>query len=257
MKTFSDGDWVLLTTDKGKNWLVRLIHGEYFSCHLGTIAHDEIIGKQEGDEWITPKGQKIFFFSPTLTDFLFHIKRRTQIIYPKDIGAILCYGDIRPHMSVLESGVGSGALTVFLLAYLAGCGILVSVEAREEFAKLAENNIRRVFGKKPDNWHLVVSDIELPGISAQFDRLILDLPEPWKAVPSATPLLKRGGILVSLSPQISQIQWVNRELKKQGFRFIQVFEILKRDWYVDEKRLRPMDRMVAHTGFLIVARKTY
>lgn len=257
MNTFNEDEWVLVTTQKGKDWLIRLKSGETFSCHLGSIRHADIITRKEGEYWETPSGTKLFFFRPTLTDFLFHLKRKTQIMYPKDIGAILCYGDIRPGMAVLESGVGSGALTLFLLSYLGVSGCVISVEKRPEFAELARNNVKKVFGCYPPSWHLVVADIENPPFSATFDRVILDLPEPWRATESAAGLLKDGGILVSLSPQVAQLQVVSRELRKRGFRRFQIFEILKRDWLINEHRTRPADRMIAHTGFLLIARKTF
>jgi tRNA (adenine57-N1/adenine58-N1)-methyltransferase len=256
MSLFREGEWVLITTQKGKDWLVLLKSGSVFSCHLGSIRHDEIMTKKEGDVWETPSGTKLLFFRPALTDFLFHIKRRTQIMYPKDIGAILCYGDIRPGMTVLESGVGSGALTMFLLAFIGNNGKVVSVEKRPEFARLARENIQKVFGEIPPSWQLVVADIESPPFVATFDRIILDLPEPWRAVDSASMLLKDGGILVSLSPQVVQLQMVARALRKKGFRCFQIFEVLKRDWLINEHRTRPADRMIAHTGFLLFARKT-
>jgi tRNA (adenine57-N1/adenine58-N1)-methyltransferase len=256
MSTFCEGEWVLITTQKGKDWLVQLKKGATFSCHFGSIRHDEIMTKKEGDYWETSSGAKLFFFRPALTDFLFHIKRRTQIMYPKDIGAILCYGDIRPGMTILESGVGSGALTLFLLAFAGQRGRVVSVEKRPEFAELARNNVRKVFTQDPPSWQLVVADIEAPPFSETFDRIILDLPEPWKAAESASILLKDGGILISLSPQVFQLQMMARALRRKGFRCFQIFEILKRDWLISESRTRPADRMIAHTGFLLFARKT-
>ncbi len=252
---FKAGDQVILTTDKGKSWLIKLQLGENFSCHLGSISHDNIIGKCPGDSWTTPKGTKIFFFYPTLNDFLFKLTRRTQIVYPKDIGAMLCYGDIRSGMTVLESGVGSGALTMFLLNAVGTSGMLVSVETRKEFVELALNNVKKFFDPIPKQWNLVVGNIENIAFNYCFDRVVLDLPEPWKAVPNVSKIIKPGGIIVSLSPQITQLQWTARELKKHGFRFLQIFEILKRDWHIDDRRSRPADRMIAHTGFLLFGRK--
>ncbi|MGC8720224.1 MAG: tRNA (adenine-N1)-methyltransferase [Thermodesulforhabdaceae bacterium] len=256
MSTFCEGEWVLITTQKGKDWLVQLKKGATFSCHFGSIRHDEIMTKKEGDYWETSSGAKLLLFRPALTDFLFHIRRRTQIMYPKDIGAILCYGDIRPGLSILESGVGSGALTLFLLAFAGPRSRIVSVEKRPEFAELARNNVRKVFGQDPPSWQLVVADIESPPFSTTFDRVVLDLPEPWKAAESAAALLKEGGILISLSPQVLQLQMLTKALRKRGFRCFQIFEILKRDWLISETRTRPADRMIAHTGFLLFARKT-
>lgn len=255
MGAFRPGEWVFLTTDKGKSWLIQLSSGENFSCHLGTLSHDDIIGREEGECWVTPKGVNVFFFRPGIPDFLFHLRRKTQIIYPKDAAMIICYGDIRPGMKVLESGLGSGALALFLLSAIGPSGMLVSVEIRPEFARLARDNVRKFFGDLPPQWNVVISDIENPCLKGSFDRIVLDLPEPWKALPAVAGLLKPGGIIAGLSPQITQVYAMVRELRRQGFRFIQTFEILKRDWHIDERRTRPADRMVAHTGFLIFGRK--
>ena len=255
MPRFRTGEWVLLSAQKGKKWLVRVGEGP-FSCHIGTIQMQDVVDREEGDCIETSKGAKLFLFRPALEDYIFSMNRKTQIIYPKDLGAIIFYGDIRPGDFILESGIGSGALTLALLRALCGRGMLVSVEKRPEFAAAARENIRRFFGEDPANHQVVVADIQDFHMAGCVDRVFLDLPEPWHAVASVSRIMRDGALLVSLSPNVGQVQLMYKELKSNGFASIVNFELIKRDWMVDERRARPVDRMVAHTGFITVAKKT-
>lgn len=255
MSTFHLDEWVLLTAQKGKKWLVKVEEAP-FSCHLGTIQMREVVGKAEGDSLETHKGARLYLFRPTLEEYIFTMERPTQIIYPKDLSAMVFYGDIRPGDTILESGIGSGALSLALLKVMGERGHLISVEKRVRFAEQARENIYKFFGYHPGNHHLVVGDIQDFSLNGKVDRIFLDLPEPWHCIGSIAPLLHQGGLLVSLSPNIGQIQLVFKELKAHGFANIRTFELLKRDWLIDERRARPIDRMVAHTGFITVAKKT-
>lgn len=252
---FQLGEWVLLTSQKGKKWFVQIVEGP-FSCHLGAVSMKEMVGREEGESVMTSKGAKLFLFRPTLQEYIFTMDRRTQIIYPKDLATMIFYGDIHPGQTVLESGVGSGALSLALLRALGGKGRLVSVEKRFEFASLARENITKFFGGPLENHDLIVCDIGQFNSTAKFDRVMFDLPEPWHAVAPISRMVRQGGLLVSLSPNVGQIQLMARELRQNGFASINTFEILKRDWIIDERRARPQDRMRAHTGFITVAKKT-
>ncbi len=255
MARFHLDEWVLLTAQKGKKWLVK-VEDTPFSCHLGVISMREVVGKEEGDFLETHKGAKLFLFRPTLEEYIFTMDRPTQIIYPKDLSAIVFYGDIRPGDTILESGIGSGALALALLKALGEGGQLISVEKRPRFAEQARENISKFFGCHPPNHHLILADIQDFCLKTMVDRIFLDLPEPWHCIGAIAPLLRQGGLLVSLSPNVGQIQLVYKELKTHGFANIRTFELLKRDWLIDERRARPIDRMVAHTGFITVAKKT-
>jgi len=255
MSKFHVGEWVLLTAQKGKKWLVKVEEAP-FSCHLGTIQMREVAGKEEGDYLETHKGARLFLFRPTLEEYIFTMNRPTQIIYPKDLSAIVFYGDVRSGDTILESGVGSGALALALLKAMGGKGCLISVEKRERFAEQARENIFKYFGYHPANHHLIIGDIQDFSLKTKVERIFLDLPEPWHCIGSIAQLLQQGGLLVSLSPNVGQIQLVFKELKTHGFANIRTFELLKRDWLIDERRARPIDRMVAHTGFITVAKKT-
>ena len=255
MSTFRMGEWVLLTAQKGKKWLVRVEEAP-FSCHLGVIQMRDVVGKHEGDHLETHKGAKFFLFRPTLEEYIFTMDRPTQIIYPKDLGAIVFYGDIRPGDTVIESGIGSGALTLALLRAMRESGQLISVEKRLKFALQARENIYKFFGDHPPNHQIILADIQDFTINTMVDRVFLDLPEPWHCIGSVSQFLRQGGLLINLSPNVGQIQLVFNELKAHGFANIRTFELIKRDWLVDERRARPIDRMIAHTGFITVAKKT-
>jgi len=251
---FEYGDRVLVTSQKGRIWLVKIVDGP-FSCHLGTIDLNRLVGLADGDSLVTGKGARLFLFTPSLCDCIFKLKRRTQIIYPKDLGTMLFYGDVYPGLTVLESGIGSGALSLALLRAIGSRGRLISVENRLEFAQMARANVQRFGNGSARNHSIIVADVQDVALRGAVDRVFLDLPEPWVAVETAAHALKRGGLLVSLSPQVSQVQLTHRELRRHGFSRLSSFEILKRDWEIDDRRARPTDRMVAHTGFITMAKK--
>lgn len=254
MATLDWGEWVLLISQRGKRWLVK-IEDAPFSCHMGTVLLRDAVGRDEGEFLLTGEGSKLFLFRPTLADYIFKMRRRTQIIFPKDLGAMVFYGDVQAGNVVLESGIGSGALSLSLLRALGNQGQLISIEKRLEFAQLARDNITRFFGHSPANHHLIVGDIQDLALAVQVDRVFLDLPEPWHVIRLVAPYIDTGGILVSLSPNVAQVQFTVRELRTHGFTHIRCLEILEREWMVDERRARPKDRMIGHTGFLTIAKR--
>lgn len=254
MTVFRSNEWALLTTQKGKTWLVRVEDAPY-SSHLGTVNMLDAVGKEEGDFLETNKGAKLFLLRPTMEDYIFKMKRQTQIIYPKDLGAIIIYGDIQPGLTILESGVGSGSLSLALIRAVGERGRVISLEKRLEFASLANENITKFHETPQSNHHIIVADIQNICLGIQVDRVVLDLPEPWGAVGAVAPFLKMGGLLVSLSPNVGQVQLTHRELRCNSFINIKTFELLRREWMIDDLRARPVDRMIAHTGFITVAKK--
>ncbi len=255
MPVFSHGEWVLLASPRGKRWLLR-IEDSLFSCHLGSIQLSDVVGREEGDSIDTNTGSKLLLLRPTLEDYIFKMNRQTQIIYPKDLGAIIFYGDIQPGDMILESGIGSGALTLALLRAIGGRGKVISVERKWDFAMVARKNIRRFHGSSPETHQIIIGDINELKLNVKVDRAFLDLPEPWLAIGNVSQMLRRGGLLLTLSPNVGQVQMTYRELRWNGFTNMTTFELLKRDWMVDELRARPVDRMVSHTGFITVAKKT-
>jgi len=257
---FKEGDFVEIIDKKGKRYIFRLQKGKEFCFHQGKIEHNQIIGKEKGSLILTSRGEKVFVFSPLLLNFVLKMKRGAQIIYPKDIGHILVWGEIYPGLKILEAGTGSGALTIFLLKFTQGKGKIISYERRKEFLENAKRNIKNYFGTLPANLILRQRDIYKEGILKEdynLDRIIFDLPEPWRALKFAKEALKPGGILICYNPTTIQMYQIKEELDKiGGFYFEGMFEILQRRWKIEKNSIRPVDRMVAHTGFIFVARKT-
>ncbi len=246
------GELVLLIDPKDRRYLVTLEENGSFQNHAGSLLHADLVGVDEGSEVATSLGQGLRAFRPTLSDFILSMPRGAQVIYPKDIGPILMMADIGPNMKVLESGVGSGALSMAMLQ--AGASI-VGYEIREDFAGRAKNNVTKFLGEEVLNRYQVQIRDCYDGIEETgFDRVVLDLPEPWNVVEHAASSLKPGGIFVSYSPSITQSVQTTHTLKRSGFGELKTTEVLHRGWNIAGTSVRPDHRMVAHTGFLTRAR---
>lgn len=259
---FKKGELVTLVDTKEKKYLVTLKEKESFSFHKGKVELNQIIGKKAGDHVFSSKGEKLLIFRPTLWEYVLKMERGAQIIYPKDISQIITFADIFPGSKVFEAGTGSGALTLHLLRAVGNRGEVVSYESRKEFLEITQRNIER-FSKEvreeKSKLTLKNKDIE-EGIEEkkQFDRGILDLPEPWKVLGEMDKILKEGSILVCYLPTTTQITNLISTIKeefKETFYLMDIHEIIKRRWKRGENNLRPEDRMVAHTGFIILIRK--
>jgi tRNA (adenine57-N1/adenine58-N1)-methyltransferase len=252
------GERVLLVDRKDRRYLVRLVAGGTFQSHAGVVEHDALIGADDGSEHVarqrdgrTGPGRRFLVLRPTLSDLVLKMPRGAQVIYPKDLGAILMAGDIFPGARVLEAGVGSGALSMTLI----GAGAdLVGYEIRPDFAARALANVVDALG--PDTGYRVEERDIYEGIAAtDLDRVVLDLPEPWRVVAHAAAALAPGGILLSYLPTINQTAELRARLEHGGFGFAETFEVLRRTWHVEGRSVRPDHRMVAHTGFITTARR--
>lgn len=258
---FAEGDRVLFVDPRARRYLVTLKQGGEFHTHMGAVRHDDLIGKPEGSLVTATRGSKLLAFRPTLSDFVLKMQRGAQVVYPKDLGLILVYADIFPGARVLEAGAGSGSLTLALLRAVGDSGAVVSFEVREDHHKQATANIEawyRAFGSKADNLELVLGDVfDADSVSAHgpFDRMVLDLPEPWRAIDTTTSSLENGGALCCYLPTIPQVMQTVSALTAGGFALITTFEALLRTWNVAGQSVRPDHRMVAHTGFMVTARK--
>jgi tRNA (adenine57-N1/adenine58-N1)-methyltransferase catalytic subunit len=249
----AEGDLVQLIDVKGRRYQATLTAGKQFHSHSGFVEHDEIIGIDEGSTVRTTRGQAFIVVRPTLSEFILKMPRGAQVIYPKDIGPILMLADIGPGVRVLESGVGSGALSMGMLR--AGADI-VGYELREDFAERARLNVERFLGSDvTDRYRVELRDC-YEGIDEQdVDRVVLDLPEPWQVVPHAEKALRPGGIIVAYTPSVTQVMHVREALERGSFFGLHTSEVMQRGWYVEGQAVRPDHRMVAHTGFLTVARR--
>jgi len=239
---------------KGKRHLLRLKEGGRFTAMYGYVDHSDIVEGGDGCFINASKGPGYRFFYPTYGDYVMNIKRRAQIIYPKDSAAILMWGDIRGGQRVLESGIGQGAMSIAILNTMGGKGELVSYEIREEFAVDAAGFIKEFHGDA-DNHSIEIRSV-YDGIDGEFDRIILDLPEPWHVVKHCETGLRNGGIIVGYLPTILQaVTFVENLKASEIFEEIEVFEFTKRPWKIDGRSVRPEMWTYNHSAFLVKARK--
>jgi tRNA (adenine57-N1/adenine58-N1)-methyltransferase len=252
---------VLLKDKKGKRYIFALKKGETFSFHKGKVSHDEILKKRVGEKIFSSKGEELLILKPTLRDFILkRLKRISQILYPKDIGQILVLADIFEGSKVLEAGTGSGALTLYLIRAVGEKGRVVSIDEREDMIKNAKKNIEEFYQKKIEEIkNLILKKENLSEIKEKdFDRVILDLPDPWNYLEKVKEVLKEDGILACWLPTVLQVFELTEKVEKEfsnDFILEGIFETLQREWQKRKIALRPKDRMVAHTGFLIIFRK--
>jgi len=258
---FREGDLVLLKDKKGRKYLITLKKGKAFEFHHGKICHDEILKKKVGESIFSSKGKELLILKPTLAEFILkRLKRKTQIIYPKDAGQILVLADIFEGAKVLECGTGSGALTLYLLRQVGKDGRVFSIDVRKDMIRVAQKNIEDFFQKPIEKIeNLILRNQDLKDLEEKdFDRVVLDLPNPWDYLEKIKEILKPGGILACWLPTVLQIFTLVDKAQNEfykNFNLEGIFETLQREWQKEGKSLRPKDQMVAHTGFLITLRK--
>lgn len=259
MSQLQSGERIHLVDKKGRQYALTLKAGDRYQLSGHKIAHDDLIGKPDGS-LVTLSGNKTMLaLKPTFGDYVLKMPRGAQVLYPKDLALIPMWADVYPGARVFEAGTGSGALTMALLRAVGPRGIVVTYEAREDFAKTAMTNIERYMGPMPNLISLrrnVYEGISLLDDGLPFDRLVLDLPEPWQVVPHAAQVLRPGGMYLSFVPTVPQVvQTVEALEKAMVFGMIETFESLLRTWSIQGRSVRPDHRMVAHSGFITVARK--
>lgn len=266
MKPLASGERVHLANLKWDEYPLLLKAGATFQFSGETIPHDAIIGQEEGTEiTLTPKsggtgsrGTRFFVLRPTLAQYTLRMPRGAQILYPKDLALISMWADIYPGATVVEAGIGSGALTLALLQAVGEKGRVISYEIREDFARRAVINIETYLGPSiPSDRLLVRQENIYDGIAEEeVDRIVLDLPEPHQVIPHAVKKLRPGGIFLSFLPTVPQVELVVKALRAEpAFEWIETFETLLRTWNIDGRSVRPDHRMVAHSGFITTARR--
>jgi tRNA (adenine57-N1/adenine58-N1)-methyltransferase len=239
-----------LVDAKKRRYLLTLRVDAAFHTHVGIVAHNDLIGAFEGATVFGSTGRRFLAVRPTLAEMVLKMPRGAQVIYPKDLAAILMEADIAPGVRVLEAGVGSGALSMALLR--AGASV-VGYELREDFANRAHNNVATLVGDDAD-YRVELRDV-YEGIEEQaLDRIVLDLPEPWRVIRHAEVALRSGGIICAYLPTINQTAQFRHALEKSAFGMPGTLEVLHRTWHVEDRSVRPDHRMVGHTGFLTTAR---
>src|SRR5205085_3293750 len=253
---FAVGDRVQLTDTKGRLYTVVLEPGKQFHTHRGAIAHDDLIGAPEGSVVHSTANTGYLAFRPLLADVVLSMPRGAQVIYPKDAAQIVGFGDVGPGMRVLEAGAGSGALSCSLLRAVGSTGSLTSYERREDFADVARGNVGAFFGEVPANWSLRLGDLGEHPAEEVVDRVVLDMLEPWAVLPTVAAALRPGGVLIGYVATVTQLSTYVEALRAQGvWTEPYAWETLMRPWHAVGLAVRPEHRMVAHTAFLVSARR--
>jgi tRNA (adenine57-N1/adenine58-N1)-methyltransferase len=259
MSHFHSGQRIHLVDKKGRQYGLTLKPGDLYQLSGHKIAHDDLIGKPDGSLVRLSGNKTMLALKPTFGDYVLKMPRGAQVLYPKDLALIAMWADIHPGARVFEAGTGSGALTMALLRAVGPRGLVVTYEAREDFARTAMLNIERYMGPVSNLIPLrrnAYEGISLLDDGLPFDRLVLDLPEPWQVVPYAAQVLRSGGVYLSFVPTVPQVvQTVEALERARGFGMVETFETLLRTWAVQGRSVRPDHRMVAHSGFITVARK--
>jgi tRNA (adenine57-N1/adenine58-N1)-methyltransferase len=253
---FAAGDRIQLTDPKGKLYSFTITPGKEWHTHKGWITHDDLIGMPEGSVVSTTAGLKFTAFKPLLADYVLTMPRGATIVYPKDAAMIIGVADIYPGSRVLEAGVGSGALTMSLLRATGATGKVHSVERRADFAENARSNVDAYFGGSPANWSLVVGDLQDQDFESEYDRVVLDMLAPWECVDIAARALRPGGVFLAYVATTTQLSATAEALKEDGrFTEPESSETLVRGWHHEGLAVRPQQRMIGHTGFLIQSRR--
>ena len=248
---FNDGEKALFIDSKKRRYLVTLNPEGEFHSHAGFVPHTQVIGAEPGQVVESTKGAKYTVLRPTLEDFVVEMPRGAQVIYPKDLAPMCMLGDIYPGVRVFETGIGSGALSMTMLRWGAH---ITGIELREDFLNRATANVRSFLGEDAlSRYNVGLGDSYEDVPEGTFDRVMLDLPEPWRVTPTAEKILTPGGLLVAYTPSITQAVQVRESLGKDWVDQ-RTLEVLHRTWHIEGMAVRPDHRMVAHTAFLTVAR---
>jgi tRNA (adenine57-N1/adenine58-N1)-methyltransferase len=289
---FEPGDQVQLTDPKGRHHQLVLVPGKSFFTHRGSISHDELIGRQDGSVVTSSGGTPYVALRPLLADFTLAMKRGAAVVYPKDAAQIVAMTDIFPGARVIEAGAGSGALSCWLLRAVGESGTVTSYERRPDFAAIAQRNVETFYGGPPANWRLVQgdfggkdeltpTDLDLsspgsptdhlplpaenfaqvksppdPAAPERADRVVLDMLAPWDSLDAATRALVPGGVICCYVATTTQLSRVVEALRTLGhYDEPSAWESMVRGWHVDGLAVRPEQRMIGHTGFLVTARR--
>jgi tRNA (adenine57-N1/adenine58-N1)-methyltransferase catalytic subunit len=249
-----ENDAVLFIDRKGRRYLKLLRRGQKITIR-GDVQAESLYGLAEGSRVRLSSGETFIVLRPTYADLIPHLPRAAQVIYPKDTGPLLVWGDVYPGATVIEGGVGAGAFTIALLRAVGPQGRVISYELREDFAARARRNVATFFGDAP-NWELKLRDLYEGFDETDVDRLFLDLPEPGRALEVVARALRPGGAFIAYVPTAIQLKDTVEALQRHaGFGEIESFETLLRNWHVKGMSVRPVHRMVAHSAFIIVARR--
>jgi tRNA (adenine57-N1/adenine58-N1)-methyltransferase len=257
---FREGDRVQLTDPKGRLHTITLAPGKQFHTHRGHLRHDDLIGAADGSTVTNTAGVEYLALRPLLADYVMSMPRGAAVVYPKDAGQIVMMADVFPGATVVEAGVGSGALSMSLLRAVGESGRLLSFERRADFADIARANARDFFGLDHPAWTVTVGDLvdTLPGAvePGTVDRVVLDMLAPWECLDAVSAALAPGGVLICYVATATQLSKVAEAMRDHGtFTEPQAWESLVRGWHLEGLAVRPQHRMHGHTGFLVTTRR--
>ena len=249
-----DKDLVLIYLDEKRQFLVQAIKGLKLSSDLGDLDLRGIIGQPFGFIGHTHLGRNFYCLKPSTADLMMKVKRTTTIVYPKDLGYLMLETAIGPGSRVIELGTGSGALTLVLAKFVMPDGVVYSYDRREDFIQNAKRNVERA--GYLNNVEFTCADVAVQGFDqTEVDAVFVDVPEPWAIVPKAHDALKGGHHLVSWSPNVEQVKRTIEALEVHKFQRIKVKEIIEREILVRLQGVRPRERGITHTAYLIRAQK--
>ena len=247
------GDVIQLVGLRHKHFIFTLVADGELQTHRGVLKHNDLIGLSYGTQVFSHIGAPFFLLQPSLADLLNELPRNTQILYPKDIGFILVTMSIGPGQRVVEAGTGSGSMTIALAHAVGPQGNVHSYEYRQDFQNLARKNLTRVGLESRVDFKL--RDIAEGLDETDTDAFFLDVQNPYDYIGQVRAALKPGGYFCTLLPTVNQVEKTLLALRMHRFAFIEVCEMLLRYYKPEPTRFRPTDRMVAHTGFLVFARR--
>jgi tRNA (adenine57-N1/adenine58-N1)-methyltransferase len=256
---FAAGDRVQLSDVKSRKHTILLEAGKQFFTNHGSLAHDDIIGLEEGTVVMSTGNMKYLALRPLLTDFVLAMPRGAAVVYPKDAAAIVGFADIYPGATVVEAGVGSGALTCSLIRAVGESGCVHSYERREDFAKIATKNVSNFFGETPTNWDVTLGDLqdEVTKLAPNsVDRVVLDMLAPWECIDSLAQVVRPGGVVIAYVATTTQMSRFVEDIRAdKRWTDPEGQELIQRPWHIEGLAVRPNHRMQGHTGFLITTRK--
>ncbi|AKU17005.1 tRNA (adenine-N1)-methyltransferase [Luteipulveratus mongoliensis] len=257
---FIEGERVQLTDPKGRLHTITLVPGKQFHTHRGHLLHDDLIGSPDGSTVTNTAGVEYLALRPLLSDYVMSMPRGAAVVYPKDAGQIVTFADVFPGATVVEAGVGSGALSMSLLRAVGDSGRVLSFERRDDFAQIARGNAREFFGVDHPAWTVTVGDLveTLPDAveDGSVDRVVLDMLAPWECLDVVADALVPGGVLICYVATATQLSRVAEAARDHGgFTEPEAWESMVRGWHLEGLAVRPQHRMHGHTGFLITTRR--
>ena len=251
-----DGESVVLIDRRGRRYLKTLRAGHRMTIRSSVVAADDLIGRPEGTVVASGEPERFTAYRPTYAELVPLLTRPAEPMFAKDAGLVLVRGDIRPHHTVIEVGAGPGAMSMALLRVVGAAGRLITYEAREDFAATARANVES-YERSGRNWQIKVRDARDGFDERGVDRIFADMPEPASLLAPVADALRAGGLFTSYVPTVLQVKELHDSVAESAaFAYPETFELLERSWHVESRSIRPDHRMIGHTGFLTVVRRT-